>query len=206
MKVNTTQSPLQSLIDSGYQSAFTYAAYRLMIHQLHEKDKVTGPKQTANLLQYSRLNEQRMNRLDKHFAVREDLAKVMQAVKKKYTWLIITEGWCGDAAQLLPAIEKLTFLNLNISSRYILRDEHLEIMENYTTNGKLAIPILVCINENYDVIWHWGPRPKEGQQVLDDAKKKGLDQEAAKEELHLWYAQNKLDAFQNEMLKLIKKM
>lgn len=206
MKVNSSNSPLQSLIDSEYQTAHTYAAYRLMIHQLHEKNKVTGPKQSQALFEYSRLNEQRMNRLDKHFAVRPDLSKAVIGVKKKYTWLVITEGWCGDAAQLLPAIEKMSFLNYNISTRYILRDEHTDIMDMFLVNNTRAIPVLVCIDENHQVIWHWGPRPLAGQLIIDACKKKGMDSEASKEELHTWYAQDKLEAFQTEIIKLVKKM
>lgn len=206
MKVNTTITPLQSLIDSGYNSAITYAAYRLLMHQLHEKGKVTGPTQTQELLDYSRLNEQRMNRLDKHFAVREDLAKALQAVKKKYTWLVITEGWCGDAAQLLPMVEKMTFVNLNLSSKYILRDEHEDVMDMFLTNGKRSIPVVICLNDANEVIWTWTARPKEAQKVLEDAIRDGADSHQAKEALHTWYAHNKGEAFQTEMLKLVKKM
>lgn len=206
MKVNTTQNALQSLVDSGFKSAMSYGEYRILIHKLHEQNKVTGHRQTPALLEYSRLNEQRMNRWDKHFVVRDDVAKALSGVKKKYTWISITEGWCGDAAQMLPALEKFTFLNLNISSKYILRDDNPELMDMYLTNESRSIPIIICINDQGEEIWHWGPRPKDGQKILDEAKRNGTDTDAAKEELHLWYARNKMEAFQNEMIKLIRKM
>jgi hypothetical protein len=28
-------------------------------------------------------------------------------VKNDYIWLVISEGWCGDAAQLLPVFDKM---------------------------------------------------------------------------------------------------
>src|SRR5688572_6896864 len=131
MKANTTNSALQALIDSGYKTAMSYGEYRILIHKLHEQDKVTGQKQTPKLLEYSRLNEHRMNRLDKHFVVREDVVKALQGIKKKYTLVVITEGWCGDAAQMVPALEKMTFINLNLGTKYILRDNHPDIMDQY---------------------------------------------------------------------------
>ncbi|MFN0031355.1 MAG: thioredoxin family protein [Flavobacteriales bacterium] len=206
MKVNTTTGPLQTLIDSGYKTTMTYAEYRLMVHKLNELGKVTGPKQTPALLEYSKLNEQRMNRLDKHFVVREDIAKLLQGIRKKYTWLVITEGWCGDAAQLLPMLERMTFLNLNISSRYLLRDENPELMDCYVTGIKRSIPIVICINDQHEELWHWGSRPKEGQKVKDDALKNGADAAEAREELHSWYAQNKGASFQDEIAKLLRRM
>ncbi len=42
-------------------------------------------------------------------------------------WLIITEGWCGDAAQNIPAYRKNAAESVNIETRYVLRDENSRI-------------------------------------------------------------------------------
>lgn len=52
---------------NGQQHLLSYEQYRALITALHAENKVTGPEQTESLLQYSLLNEQRMNRWDKHY-------------------------------------------------------------------------------------------------------------------------------------------
>src|SRR5690625_7191885 len=98
------------------------------------------------MAQYTKMNVHRMKRLDKQGEVNEDLIERVKQIKKPVVWLVITEGWCGDAAQIIPALEKVAEQTPNNQTRYILRDENLEIMEQYHTNRKRhSIPTLGCI-------------------------------------------------------------
>ena len=62
--------------------------------------------------------------------------------------MVLTEGWCGDAAQVLPVINKIASLSDFIDLKIILRDEHEELMNKFLTNGSKSIPKLVAIDEN----------------------------------------------------------
>lgn len=44
---------------------------------------------------------------------------------------MLTEGWCGDAAQNLPVINKIAEENPNINLKLVLRDENLELMDEF---------------------------------------------------------------------------
>ncbi|MEJ7849600.1 MAG: thioredoxin family protein [Pyrinomonadaceae bacterium] len=44
------------------------------------------------------------------------LKKLAEKFNRQMIWLIITEGWCGDAAQNLPVIEKIAGESINIVS------------------------------------------------------------------------------------------
>jgi hypothetical protein len=43
-----------------------------------------------------------MNRLDKTMKLLPEVVSALQALQQEYIWIVISEGWCGDAAQLLP--------------------------------------------------------------------------------------------------------
>lgn len=197
---------LEKLIASHYEGAMSYAEYRNMIDEKHEQGLVTGPQQTEALLAYSKMNVQRMNRWDKHAHISEESKNAVNAISEKMTWLIITEGWCGDAAQIVPIIEKFANENSLIQTKYILRDEHTEIIDLFLTNGKSrSIPIIVLINEKGDVVGRFGPRPTAAVQLIDELKESGADSETLKEKLHLWYARDKHEQIELEFSALLKK-
>jgi hypothetical protein len=75
-----------------------------LVSDLLKDDKSTGNEQSATLTNYSHLNETRMNRLEKTLKISEENVQKIGILKNDYIWLVISEGWCGDAAQL-PVIK-----------------------------------------------------------------------------------------------------
>jgi hypothetical protein len=69
--------------------------------------KSTGSEQSDDLTHYSELNDTRMNRLDKTMIITDENIQQPKNLRGEYIWLVISEGWCGDAAQLLPIINKM---------------------------------------------------------------------------------------------------
>jgi hypothetical protein len=117
---------------------------------------------------------------------------------------IITEGWCGDAAQLVPFFTKLAKA-AGIDAYIALRDQNLHLMDLFLTNGtSRSIPIVICIDAStLTYLWHWGPRPLAAQILLDKFKVDNVDMHVQKTELHKWYAQNKLQDVQQEILTIL---
>lgn len=192
----------QDVIDNAY----TYENYRQLIDELLEENKTTGPNQSEEIVHYTKMNVHRMKRLDKYVEINEDLIERVKQIEKPAIWLVITEGWCGDAAQIIPALEKIAEQTPNIQTRYILRDENLEIMDQYLTNGKSrSIPKLVCLEaDTLNVLGDWGPRPEELQRLYFEwtAEKDTPFTEIA-EKLQKWYARDKTESIQKELGKLI---
>ena len=195
------------------ENAFTYEQYRQMIDDLFAQNKTTGANQSEAMLNYAKMNITRMNRLDKRAKLTEETLENISQITKPVIWLVITEGWCGDAAQIVPVLNKMTLENENIDMRFILRDENLEIMDAFLTNGGRSIPkILVLDAETLEVRKTWGPRPAEMQKMIMDAKaesletedldlRKQINSEAAKN-LHLWYAKDRTLTTQREFLEV----
>jgi hypothetical protein len=196
---------LKQYIQKGLPGALAYGEYRSLIQKLHEEGKVTGHEQTPALLEYSKLNEHRMNRWDKHFKIPEGYSEVVNAREGKQYWLVITEGWCGDSAQLLPGIEQIARLNPNIIFRVVLRDDNPEVMNDLLTDGKRSVPVLVCLDENGDFLWKWGSRPAKAEALVYEHKQRdNYNVEEMKKDLHLWYARHGQEELLTEMHELLQ--
>jgi hypothetical protein len=189
-------------------TAYSYGAYRQLIDDLLATDKTTGPIQSAELVHYTRLNEQRMHRLDKTVHLLPELAEAMRQLPHRYTWLIITEGWCGDAAQLVPVFEAAAEASQGqVTTRYLLRDENLDLIDRYLTNGSRAIPQLVVLHaDTLAEATHWGPRPAIAQELVLKLKAEGLSHEDFILQLHTWYAHDKTQTTQRELLALMQQL
>lgn len=194
MTLKDTIALLKKYIPKG----ITYKDYRGIVEKHVLKGTSTGPIQTEALSQYTLLNHSRMKRGDKTVKVPQEIVEKFIHFSKNQTWLVITESWCGDAAQTLPAINALAQLSKNIDLKIILRDENLELMDAFLTQGARSIPKLIVFNNDTQIFeGTWGPRPTNATQMVTDYKKEhsSLTPEF-KTDLQIWY--NK-DKFQNTL-------
>ncbi|MFY0602642.1 MAG: thioredoxin family protein [Flavobacteriaceae bacterium] len=194
---------MKEIITNSLQKAITYPAYRKLVSELLLQGKSTGPNQSDSLLNYSKLNDKRMNRLDKTTKLTEDTISTIKKIKAPQTWLVLTESWCGDAAQTLPIIHKIAALNPNIDLKIVLRDENEELMDQFLTNGGRSIPKLIAINEDHEVVNSWGPRPSVATKMVHDYKTTHGQLDADfKKDLQLWYNKDKGTNTQEDILSL----
>ena len=114
--------------------------------------------------EYYVLNKRRIERLLKTYKAEEALKDVFNTKQFKGKFLVITEGWCGDAAQSLPVIHQ--FFKEKVEIKYIYRDANPELMDMFLTNGSKSIPIVIITDENNRVLNYWGPRPEFGNELL----------------------------------------
>jgi hypothetical protein len=192
--------------------AYTYAAYRQLVTSLLAEGKQTGPgvPDSADMLEYTRLNEQRMSRIEKTFKADEAAQHTLGSIGQPMTWLVLTEGWCGDAAQIVPILQHMAESQPNLELRLLLRDQHPDVMDAFLTNGGRAIPVVIFVEPSTGrVLGHWGPRPTEAQHLMSgfSAKMKAATTpeertehyEAAKTAIHTWYAHDKTVSTQREV-------
>ena len=196
---------MKALIQQRLATSYSYQEYRKLVSDLVAEGKSTGPNQTEDLTHFSMLNVKRMDRLDKKIELSEDTILRLQKLDKKQLWLVLTEGWCGDAAQNLPVIEKMAKQSSHIELRLILRDENPEVMNLFLTNGAQAIPKLISFDEELNVLFTWGARPSIATQMVTDYKAKHgkLDPEF-KKNLQVWYNQDKGQNVQSDVVTLIE--
>ena len=198
---------MKNSIQNALENSFSYKTYREYVSKLIQEGKSTGHTQTEDLLHYSELNESRLKRLDKTIKVVPEVESQIENLSKKYIWLAIAEGWCGDAAQIVPIINKMAEVSDLIDLQIVLRDDNDELMSEFLTNGGKAIPKLIIIDaETNEVIADWGPRPEGAKKLIIDYKAaNGVVDEPAKIELQKWYLNDKGITTQNEIMALIAK-
>ena len=78
-------------------------------------------------------------------------------------------------------------------------------MNNFLTNGGQAIPKLIALNENFEVITTWGPRPSVATQMVKDYKEKhGKIDADFKKDLQLWYNKDKGASLSKDFIEIIE--
>lgn len=193
---------MKATIESSLKKSMRYLEYRELLENLLSQGKTTGDNHSEQMLKYAELNISRMNKWDKIFKPSEEVKKAINEIQRPELWLVITEGWCGDAAQNLPLLKKMADLNDMIDFKVVLRDQNLELMDHFLTNGGRAIPKMIRIDANtLEVLGDWGARPEAAQKIVVEAKGEGLDYATP---LHIWYAKNKGEDIQREIIKLLQ--
>jgi hypothetical protein len=184
----------------------SYPEYRKLVTDLLKEEKSTGNEQSSELTNYSLLNETRMNRIEKTLKITPDNAQLLKSLKNEYIWMVISEGWSSDAAQLIPIFDKMVSeSDGKIDMKIVLRDENEELMNLFLTNKAKSIPKLIVINkETGGALAHWGPRPKGAADLIDNYKKEqGTIDETVKTDLQLWYFYDKGLSTQSEVLDMM---
>lgn len=198
MTAVTCATITRNIIENGY----TYEEYSALIESLLSRDKTTGENHSEKMLHYTKMNLYRMKRIERRLELLPELSHRLNEVERSMTWLILTEAWCGDAAQSLPVIQRAADQTPKIHTRYILRDEHPEIMNNFLTHEKSrSIPKVICLDsKTLEVLGTWGPRSNEAQHVFDSANQiEGILHQEVAEKLHKWYADDNTKSIQNEL-------
>lgn len=195
---------LKDIINESLGKSYSYQEYRSLIKELLAQNKSTGNNQSEEIFNFSNLNDKRMDRLDKTIKLEETTLKKLEKVDKKYTWLLLSEGWCGDAAQNVPVINKMAETSDNIDLRIVLRDENLDLMDEFLTGGGRAIPMMLILDENKNVISTWGSRPSEATKMVEEYKKEhGKIDAEFKKNLQIWYNKNKGSNLQQDLLEVL---
>ena len=189
-------------------NAYSYASYRQLIDELMAENRTTGTNQDEQIIQYARLNMQRMQRLDKTIQLLPELQAALAQLPAHYVWLVITEGWCGDAAQIVPVLEAVAAASQGkITTRYVLRDENLDLMDRYLTNGGRSIPKLVVLHaDTLTEAAAWGPRPAPAQELFNRLKQEEIPHQEFVTQLHGWYAKDRTLNTQRELLALLQNL
>ncbi len=189
------------LIKDGLQKSISYEAYRTLFKEFSDAGKTSGENQSGSLVNYTKLNWSRANRVDKKIILEEGIKQQLLTLTTEIDLLIITEMWCGDAAQVVPVIAKMAEISPTLSAKIIFRDENPELMSYFLTNGGQSIPKIIIIKkDSLQVLGHWGPRPEKAQELVMHYKQ--LEEKPSYHEfatqMQMWYNNDKGISIQKE--------
>ncbi len=205
-----TSIGMKDLLDKAIDESMTYSGYRALMGNLVDAGKTTGANQSDFYVKVTALNESRMKRLDRKATMSEGLSAALEKISKEWFILALTEAWCGDAAQILPVVNKVAEGNSKLKLRLILRDEHLELMDLFLTDGGRSIPKFLFVDSHsMEVVMEWGPRPSYAQEMAMEYKymeEPKEDYNAFNTRLHTWYARDKTASTQAELTGLMERL
>lgn len=192
-----TQDILKAIDYENYFSkAISYEHYKSNFQE------EIGIGEASPFAQYLPQNWSRQSRLDRKFKLRADLQEAIENIKTPIHWLVITEHWCGDASQINPIINKVAEeSNGKINLRFIYRDEEETLINAHLTDGRSkSIPILLQLDQDFNLQKVYGPRPAEAQKLVLDLLAKG---ESYNIPVHTWYAKDKQQSVQDDLINLL---
>lgn len=191
----------QQHIDKG----ISFEAYHQLYQEQVANGQTSGLDQSEGFIAYTKLNFSRLKRSYKTTEIANETKAMLEKISTPLTWLVLTETWCGDAAQNIPVLAKMAELNPAISLKLIFRDENPEVMDNFLTNGSKSIPKLICVNENLEVLGTWGPRPAAIQSwFVEEKNKPTTDMDQLKIDLQQKYNADKGQSLQSELMELLQ--
>ena len=199
---------MKTIYQTAWENSMSYNDYLRLIEEMIAQNRSTGHEQNDMLTDFTKLNRTRMNRLDKTQKLLPEMTEAVKKVSEKQIWLILTESWCGDAAQNIPVLKKIADENPLIDFRLVLRDDNDDLMQKYLTNGGRSIPKLIAVSEGMEKeLFAWGPRPQEAIELIHGLKEQygGITDEV-KTALQVWYNKDKGVSVQKEMIELLSRL
>jgi Thioredoxin len=189
---------------SYVDKAISYDAYVKAFEDTIAHNTPLPEEAQIPLFKYYPLNLQRVHRIYKQYQLADDIKGAIDGLNAPIHWLVITEPWCGDASQSLPVIAKIADASGGkIQLHIVYRDENLELMDQFLTNGGRSIPKLIQLDEGFNLTTHWGPRPANVQELFLSLKAQGLDHDAYAEIVHKWYAGDKAQSISKELVDVL---
>ena len=165
----------------------TYDAFYAALVE-HAGRPLAGLDRTARrYVFYARYNQERSGRVERAYEVSASLREAVEKIDAPQLWMVLTEDWCSDSAYALPVVVEVAALNPLIELRILLRDDNLDIMDQYLTGASRSIPKLVAFSEDGEELFQWGPRPREAQDLRERLKGEGLSGGEISKKLIAWY-------------------
>lgn len=198
---------MNTTLKTGLQKSISYNSYREVVDTLAANNDTTGEDKSEARVNYTKLSARRMKRWDKTLKIDEKHKTLLADFEVPVTWLVITESWCGDAAHVMPALNKIAETNPNITLKVVLRDENEALMDMFLTNGSKSIPKLIMIdNSTEEVLATYGPRPSEATNFVNRFKaENGALTPEFKEDLQHWYNSDKGQTIVKDITQLLCK-
>ncbi len=195
----------KKIITEALANSISYEQYQQEFDQYVSEGRSSGPNQEEDYVNFTKLNHRRLSRLNKTAKLTDDFIDTLKNITTPQTWLVITETWCGDAVQALPFFRKAEECNSNISLRIVYRDENIPLIDLYLTNGGRSIPKAILLDNDFNEIGPWGPRPTPAQELYMDFRTnpKGREYKDVQIDLQKWYLQDKGITMLQEIKSLI---
>ena len=184
--------------------AMSLSEYEAEWKKLVEEGASSGENQSETYVNFTKLNWSRHQRVLKKIEFAKDFEEELNAIQSPLDLIVITETWCGDAAQCVALLAKMEQSNPAVKLHILYRDQNLELMDRHLTNGGRSIPKVLFVRDG-KVLAEWGPRPKPAQFLYDafKANPAGRVYQDIQIDLQKWYTADKTLTQQQEVMDIL---
>jgi len=132
----------------------------------------------------------------------DDVVEMAESIPSQWNLLVLAEDWCGDAVHVLPYLARLEEAFSHFRLRILSRDENPDLMASHLTNGTCSIPVVMILDEDFQEVAWWGPRPGP-LQALFLAEIRDLPREERFPRIRAWFARDRGRTTLTEILQSI---
>lgn len=105
-------------------------------------------------------NRDRLEETEQTVILDEETVQFFRNLTQPVDGLVLVEDWCGDVIANVPVLARLAQESGKLNLRFLLRDQNLEIMDQYLNQGKhRSIPTLILFDAEFNEIGVWIERP-----------------------------------------------
>lgn len=105
-------------------------------------------------------NRDRLEENERTVALSEADVAFFKQLPEPLNVLVLVEDWCGDVVANVPVLARLAEESGTLTLRFFLRDQNLDLMDQYLNEGKFrSIPTVVFFDQDFREIGHWIERP-----------------------------------------------
>jgi hypothetical protein len=173
--------------DRRPHNGLSYDDYRARWREQKEQSAEGLAPDERKTLHYLNYNWERQAHVHDNYTPSDDLRDAVQSIDDPQLWMVLTEPWCGDSAFLLPVIAEAAQLSENVTLRILLRDDNLDVMDQYLTGGSRSIPKMAAFTDDGAELFAWGPRPEGARQKFAELQEAYDDKMAMIEKLIAHY-------------------
>jgi len=188
-------------------NAISHDEYFELAKSIINSSEKQKPYDNEGYLNYTISNIQRAEKIIRNFQLDKKLYNNLSEEIESWTWVLLTEPWCGDSSFIEPVLYAMSVAAAGeIDFKILLRDENHETMNHFLTNGGMAIPKLICLDKDLNVLGTFGPRPKILQEQFSEWKKDGLVEQLEDKikRTYRWYRKDKNESIQKEFIRLVR--
>ena len=185
------------------QKGYSFEDYLERIEDdLEEQIELDDPKELVPLFA---MNLKQSRDIRKNFKYNPGMEKKAKSYQANLKFLVISEGWCEDAAQIVPIVDRLAE-TIGAELKIVFRDENLELMEEYHTDGSFSVPMVIGVTPEDEEAFRFGPRPAKAMEFTNRFKKDPdkYSKDDFIEDLDRFYLENHGQDIITEILELIE--
>jgi len=173
--------------DRRPHNGLTYADYRAQWREQKDQSAEGLDPDERKTLHYLNYNWERQAHVHDNYTPSDDLQEAANTIEAPQLWMVLTEPWCGDSAFLLPVIAEAADLSDNVTLRILLRDDNLDVMDQYLTDGSRSIPKMAAFTDGGEELFVWGPRPEGARQKFAELQEEHDDKMEMVKKLIAYY-------------------